>query len=305
LDGLSSITAQSTLSLFDDAEVPDQSNVGDLEPSLLNLQVLLASETPDGNRDNLASLFAYELEEPRPPTPSPPTPPPAPVRKSLTAAERRILFEEREAKAKERAALSGRGTRGAKALEKAFAEEAGVNVSSSDVELVAGRRTRGRPSGLVFDTPVKGKEVSDKKRSDRKRQDKAGTPKRNGNPSEALAVPAPTVSEDRTTEDTREISEDRPTIKEASVDTVTTRRSRTQPGVAALEVYSHVSDRERRNAERALDIVTEEVDNKDQFKRFNVGWVLPEGSKRRRVEKAPDPPKTPGKFPLSGGAAQD
>jgi hypothetical protein len=58
--------------------------------------------------------------------------------------------------------------------------------------------------------------------------------------------------------------------------------ARRQRGVVGLETVAVLTDRERRRQEKALDIVTEEVDGRDQFKRFNVGWVLPEGSKRRR-----------------------
>lgn len=65
--------------------------------------------------------------------------------------------------------------------------------------------------------------------------------------------------------------------------------SRPQRGVAGVEAVAILSDKERREMERQMDIVTEEVDSQDQFKRFNVGWVLPEGSKRRRSERPPEP----------------
>jgi len=313
LDSLVSITAPNKLSLNDASELPYQTNVGDLEPSLLTLQVLTSLERPEADRDNLASLFAYELEKPKEPTPPPPTPPPAPVRKTQTAEERRKKREERDAKAKERASLSGRNTRGAKALEKAFAEEAGVNISSSDADLTAGRRTRGRPSGLTFDTPIKRNQGTKKKspggRAKNAKGDIAdeakgeGAVKRQDIPTnEDLTGVVATESGVEMQDEADDVAH---TTKEASVDTTATRRSRTQPGVAALEIYSHITDKERRERERALDIVTEEVGNMDQFKRFNVGWVLPEGTKRRRVEKAPEPPKTHGKSRSDGDPTGD
>ena len=70
------------------------------------------------------------------------------------------------------------------------------------------------------------------------------------------------------------------------------RRSRSQVGVVGIETYNYISDKERRKRERALDLVTEEVGSQDQFKRFNVGWVLAEGSKRKRTQTSADPPKS-------------
>lgn len=73
-------------------------------------------------------------------------------------------------------------------------------------------------------------------------------------------------------------------------------RSRSQVGVARTETIERLSDKERREREKAMALATDEVGNADQFARFNVGWVLPEGSKRRRTESAQVPvapkPKT-------------
>lgn len=66
-------------------------------------------------------------------------------------------------------------------------------------------------------------------------------------------------------------------------------RARSQVGVARTEPIERLSDKERREREKHLALQTEEVGNADQFTRFNVGWVLPEGSKRKRSgEKAQD-----------------
>lgn len=77
-----------------------------------------------------------------------------------------------------------------------------------------------------------------------------------------------------------------PAKKPISESTSSTGRRREQIGVAGFETVVRLSDKERRAQESQLDLITEEVGNQDSFKRFNVGWVLPEGSKRRRVEKS-------------------
>jgi NuA3 HAT complex component NTO1 len=192
----------------------DQSDVGDLEPHIEVLKALVAQDAEAEDRDNLASLFAFELEKPRPPTPPPPSPK---VRKTLSAAERKAKWEEREARAKERAAMTGKPTRAAHALAKAFTEEAGL-VASSDTEPGPSTRRRRDPSTVETES----------------------------------------------------------------------RSRRPQRGVVGTEYFAVVSDKERREKERALDLVTESVAPQDQFARFNVGWVLPEGSKRRRSERPPD-----------------
>lgn len=64
-------------------------------------------------------------------------------------------------------------------------------------------------------------------------------------------------------------------------------RSRSQVGVARTEPIERLTDKERRERERHLALITEEVGNSDLFTRFNVGWMLPEGSKRRRGGEKP------------------
>ena len=64
---------------------------------------------------------------------------------------------------------------------------------------------------------------------------------------------------------------------------------RRQRGVVGLEAVTVLSDRQRRAQERGLDISTEQLDPHDQFPRFNVGWILPTGAKRRRSERPPEP----------------
>lgn len=212
---------------------------GDLEPSLILLQSLVAYSTHDAARDHLASIFAFALEKPKPPTPPPPTPPPPKLRKHVSAADRKQRWGEREAAAKERA-IASRSTRAVKAMARAFAKEAGVQ-PSSDIETSGASRPTSSPS----------RGLSSRRKS-----------MRNEPPS---------------------------TVIEEGSEHSGQRYSRLQRGVAGVEAVAILSDKERRELERQMDIVTENVDSQDQFRRFNVGWVLPEGSKRRRSERPPDP----------------
>jgi hypothetical protein len=49
---------------------------------------------------------------------------------------------------------------------------------------------------------------------------------------------------------------------------------------------------ERRQMEKDMNLATDEVGKEDLFARFNVGWVLPEGSK-------PNRPRPPGGEPVA------
>jgi NuA3 HAT complex component NTO1 len=138
--------------------------------------------------------------------------------------------------AKERG--SSRPTRATKALEEAFAHEAGVALSS-DVEMPwTTRRTRGSRGGA------------------------------------------------------KEEEEQQEEIQAESSTAAAKRAHKPQRGVIGLETFVSVSDKERRAMEKDMDLVTNDVGNADLFKRFNVGWVLPEGSKRKRAER-PEPVKAP------------
>lgn len=80
--------------------------------------------------------------------------------------------------------------------------------------------------------------------------------------------------------------------RKASEETSETSR-RSQPGVVGVTSVPAMSERERRQAEKNLDLIAESLDSKDEYERFNVGWILPEGSKRRRPAPVtvPPPPK--------------
>jgi len=68
---------------------------------------------------------------------------------------------------------------------------------------------------------------------------------------------------------------------------------RSQVGVAGREIIERLSDKERRAREQGLNLEIEAVDNSDQFTRFNTGWILPEGSSRRRNNDSPAVPLKP------------
>ena len=65
---------------------------------------------------------------------------------------------------------------------------------------------------------------------------------------------------------------------------------RPETGVLGKMVYSPMTDQERRAKEKQMSLVVDEVDLKETFSRFNVGYVLPEGSKRRGRTALPPPP---------------
>lgn len=63
-------------------------------------------------------------------------------------------------------------------------------------------------------------------------------------------------------------------------------------GVVGKETYSPLGPKERRERDKrmAMELVVDDLDSRADFKRFNVGWVLPEGTKRGgRHERLPDP----------------
>lgn len=55
---------------------------------------------------------------------------------------------------------------------------------------------------------------------------------------------------------------------------------RDKRGVVGVQTLAYLTDNERREMERNMELTVEQVNGEDLFKRFNVGWVLPAGSKR-------------------------
>ncbi|KLT46484.1 hypothetical protein CC85DRAFT_281589 [Cutaneotrichosporon oleaginosum] len=66
-----------------------------------------------------------------------------------------------------------------------------------------------------------------------------------------------------------------------------------QRGVLGLQSIPILTDAQRRAKEKRLDLVTTSLDARHQNERFNVGWILPEGSKRRRVSQESKPISKP------------
>ena len=79
----------------------------------------------------------------------------------------------------------------------------------------------------------------------------------------------------------------------SSSSTSASRPVRSQVGVAGREIVERLSDKERRAREQELNLEIEAVDNSDQFTRFNTGWILPEGSSRRKHNDSPAIPLKP------------
>lgn len=125
------------------ASQPDLVNgqeTGDLEPSRHLLEALLSQSGDVHQRDQLARLFAFELEPPKEPTPPPPTP--IPVKKRDNYADRKRKWEEKEARRIERLE-TGRSTRAGQAKEEAFQHEAGLLPPlPTDTQADAGPSTR-------------------------------------------------------------------------------------------------------------------------------------------------------------------
>lgn len=241
LDGMAARSVQQLPNQEFDLSMIPEGSIGDLEPSLLLLDSLLHPSTITADADNLAALFAFEMEKPRPPTPPPPSPPKKRQRHYPTAEEKKRKWEEREIARKERTAA--RATRAVASANSAFAQEAGLVPSDTEAHT---RQASGEGG----------------QRGTRR----AG---RSQLASTGLAADDATGS----------------IVQAESGPSEPRGRIRNQRGVAGIETIAVLSDRQRREQERALDLVTDGVDEMDQFKRFNVGWVLPEGSKRRRAER--------------------
>ena len=226
-----------------------QGLVGDLEASLLHLHSLVQPplDTRSSAKDILDSLFKFELEPPKEPTPPPPSPK---KRVKISAADKKAKWEEGEGRVLERLAMRGVTGRGAGRLsgvgmEGEMGESEGLEVAAEPEELQGlpmPARTRGRRSAVAAELTA-----ADGKRG-----------------AEAEAESAPSSK------------------RQKVIDEAALAAARRQRGVVGLEAVPIMSDAERRRQEKALDIVIDQVDGLDQFKRFNVGWVLPEGSKRRR-----------------------
>jgi NuA3 HAT complex component NTO1 len=172
----------------------------------------------------------------------PTPPPPTPPAKKTYKRDTKRKWEEREARHQERLA-AGRATRAGQARTDAFKHEAGLP-PSSDVE----------PDHPIASTS--------KGRRTRK----------------SLAATTTDMVEAEATSNTLQP----PARSDRASASSGLSRSRSQVGVVRTEPIERLTDKERRERERHMALITEEVGDSDLFTRFNVGWVLPEGSKRRR-----------------------
>ncbi|KAK6904299.1 hypothetical protein I203_105109 [Kwoniella mangroviensis CBS 8507] len=260
--------------------------VGDLEPTSTVLSTLLQQcSGPDNpTQDHLGSIFSFELEKPKEPTPPPPSKPVKAPRKSSSHAERKQKWEDRENAAKERTLAGSRSTRATRAAEIAFDQEAGIQPSSSaegskhtSVEPKEELDARSRRRSMREINAIAGPSTtpaSNKKGKGKNRVKSEVVPQ-----TEATAGLRTSTSVSLTTSGSAS-----PTKPSSSFP----RRHRSQVGVVGTEIVPILTDRDRRERERAMDIMIEEVGAQDQFTRFNTGWVLPEGMKRKRTERTSD-----------------
>lgn len=238
-----------------------------LEPSSVALRALQAP----GSRNHpslLEELFAYELEPYRPPTPPPK--PKAKVDKAEAAARRRA-----RAARYELPRVAGRSTRHTVALGiDKLVEQAAEPIPSGDehenVEGVQRHTAKDSSTGVASASQrirlMKGKSKASRGDPTARRSSARGRQaERLEGEENAVSVGASTSNESN-----------------AAGSGETVRRNKPQRGVVGEESYSPLGPRERRERDRqmAMELVVENLDRRDDFKRFNVGWVLPEGTKR-------------------------
>ncbi|WVQ75536.1 hypothetical protein IAR50_005163 [Cryptococcus sp. DSM 104548] len=281
---------------LDGVEGGEKWPVGDLEATLSRLLPFFSPtpvpSRPDGPQDLLSSLFATELAPPKPPTPSP-SPAPTP-RKGPTVEERKAKWRVREAADREQGLV--RATRNRQKLEHDFATEAGLGPTTSregsgsakggeNETLMIGSAIAQNDEGKTVRRSTRGGEITETPKFTPRKRDRRPKANSRSTPTSALAsapvvtTTSQTASQSATRPSSSSLSSTRPDLKPLS---------RPQQGVVGLEAIPIMSDRERREQELALSLELEgtDVGGLDQFKRFNVGWVLPEGSKRRRTSEA-------------------
>lgn len=240
-----------TLGAFSTTDTPQDMYLVASEASLRALR-------EPGRKENttlLDELFAYEFEPPRPPTP-----PPKPKRK-IDRAEYLAKKEARAAKY-DGPRIPGRSTRHTVAL--------GI-----DQLLSAGTPAAVLGDGSSQVTP---------------RGKRSRTQELRGNASSDIAEREPTEGRKPTRGRGRSRLHSESTNLSASVSNESAGTgsssvvplTRPQRGVAGKETYSPLGPKERRARDKrmAMELVVDNLDSRDDFKRFNVGWVLPEGTKR-------------------------
>ncbi|RXK35381.1 hypothetical protein M231_07371 [Tremella mesenterica] len=283
LDELDHLTSHSAnISQQSSNEPQSFPTVGDLEPSEMLLRCLLEPSKDDAGPDILGSIFGFALEKPKLPTPQLPSKTKIP-KKVLTAAERKAKWEERDAKHKEMKERLGRSTRAAEAAEKALYEQVGYVPSSDHVDPESLTTLNRRRSGRV-----KLVETTEDQQSVPSVEGQSGdmvVRRQKGKQGKGKKKEVESGEVDK--EDDKDVEGGDGDVEDVKP------QHKIQRGVAGIETFAIMSDKERRKRERELELVTDQVDSQDLFKRFNIGWVLPEGSKRRRSERVEIDVKTP------------
>jgi NuA3 HAT complex component NTO1 len=249
----------------------------ELEPSAASLRAMLEP----GARDQLTllhELFAYELEPPQPPTP-----PPKPKKKvdKVEAAARR----QAKAAKYDEPRVAGRSTRHTVALgiDKLVEDAAEPTPSGDEVEDTGVRPASG-DTGISGGIPIATKRLRPSNASTKAKMEDSleHADAVRGRRSRRLDIQESSVSASASAESTATGSEQKA-------------RRKPERGVAGQESYSPLGPKERRERDKqmAMELVVENLDSRDDFKRFNVGWVLPEGTKRggrrdRQMDHVPE-----------------
>ncbi|TRM58204.1 hypothetical protein BD626DRAFT_188366 [Schizophyllum amplum] len=284
---------------------PSGNTVGDLEPALWALSLLVSRDEVQPistyliEDDPLGALFSYDVGKPAPPPPRsptpprPPTPPPppsrAPTKKSKkggkTEAEREAFnnkrrqqrAEEREARERELMEEAEKQAKWEEEMEQEARERRSRSAADSAsstprVPLAAPIR----PHVRTARAPVTAVYSIDAPRTRRAMAQEASflseamgseTP----GAGSSKARPVSTSTKGRTAKE-RPISSERP-------------RKRRRTSTPTEEVVPYEAP--------SMPAFTADVGKKESFTFFNVGWTLPEGSKRgnrKPVERLPPPP---------------
>ncbi|KAJ9106350.1 hypothetical protein QFC21_001496 [Naganishia friedmannii] len=240
-----------TLGAFSATDTPQHMYLVASEASLRALR-------EPGRKENttlLDELFAYEFEPPRPPTP-----PPKPKRK----IDKTEYLAKKEAKAAkyDGPRIPGRSTRHTVALgiDQLLQAQTPVSTSGDVPSQLTPRGKRSRAQELRGNAST----------STAEHDPSGGSKLTRGRGRSRLHSESTNLSVSASNESTQ-------TGSSSVVPLV-----RPQRGVAGKETYSPLGPKERRARDKrmAMELVVDNLDSRDDFKRFNVGWVLPEGTKR-------------------------
>lgn len=268
---------------------------GDLESPLDILQLLLSIDSVNTARGSnllidsipLESLFAQELEKRRPPSPSPPPPP---DRKEMERERRKQRDAERAARRADIEAAPGlrARTRGAKAAEAISGPPSVTDVmegGSGNMDVLA-------PS--VVDAEEK--EIARALLAFRDAP--APAPARTRSARAAVAVleaeanvlPPTEATEEDNTNIAADDEVDDKTRDEAEDKVSATEETYTQKRERLNEARRKKRKLEGEDRNKDIPVMSEDASEQERFKYFHQGFILPEGSSRRRAVPATPPP---------------